>query len=177
METKKRLMTIIVIMLSMVMYLTLVNGRYVLEAAQAAVWVTSANCSLTDAPKATARKVVAVLPGTELNVLTVQDKWYQVSTLEGAKGWIYRGKVAMAKPSGGPSNMLLSKAGPSSISAETADTSRSIRGLSPETKAYADTAGTPDASRKALDQVMAFRTTNDEIDTFLKAGKVGEFAQ
>jgi len=64
----------------------------------------------------------------------------------------------------------------SSISADEAQTSRSIRGLSKETEQYAQQRGTPEVYKKALDQVLAIRITDKEVAVFLKEGKIGEYA-
>ena len=91
---------------------------------------------------------------------------------------MYRGKLTDAPPSKETevSDNLFSSMQSSSISADEAQTSRSIRGLSKETEQYAQKRGTPEVYKKALDQVLAIRITDKEVAVFLKEGKIGEYA-
>ena len=91
---------------------------------------------------------------------------------------MYRGKLSDAPPAKETeeSGNLFSSMQASSISADEAQTSRSIRGLSKETEQYAKQRKTPEAYQRALDQVLAIRITDKEVDVFLKQGKIGEFA-
>jgi len=65
----------------------------------------------------------------------------------------------------------------SSVQVSAADTSRSIRGLSPAAKEYAASANTPEAYQDALDGVLALRVTDKEIEDFLIEGKIGEYSR
>ena len=63
------------------------------------------------------------------------------------------------------------------IDADAADSSRSIRGLSPEAKEYAEATGSPQETQNALDSVIARSAMDKDIDRFLKEGKIGEYAE
>lgn len=139
------------------------------------VWVTSGGAKLTAEPQATAASVAALPVGAELAVVATRDKWLQVSTADGKRGWIYRGKVSSVRPAGAGGG-LFGALGKSSIQVGSADTSRSIRGLSPEAEAYAQGAGTPAEYRKAVDRTLALAVAPDEVDRFLREGRVGEYA-
>ena len=91
---------------------------------------------------------------------------------------MYRGRLSDAPPlkETEESDNLFSSMQASSISADEAQTSRSIRGLSKETEQYAKQRKTPAVYKKALDQVLAIRITDTELDVFLKKGKIGEYA-
>jgi hypothetical protein len=65
----------------------------------------------------------------------------------------------------------------SQIQTAKADSARSIRGLSPEVAQYAKQRGTPEAFRKELDKVLARKVSPRELRTFLRDGKIGEYAQ
>jgi hypothetical protein len=102
-----------------------------------------------------------------------------VRTAAGKEGWIYRGKVSDVPPqkeTQDTGNLFTAMQG-SNISADEAQTSRSIRGLSKETEQYAKQRGTPEAYQKALDQVLAMKVTSKEIEVFLRNGKIGEYAR
>jgi uncharacterized protein YgiM (DUF1202 family) len=147
-------------------------------AAQTTLWVASRGAKLKEERKALSGTVAKLAAGTELTVLETVAKWYRVAAPDGQQGWIYRGKVSDTPPaqeqSGGG---LFGAVTSSSIEAGAADTSRSIRGLSPETEQYADSAGSPQQSRDALDRVMAFHVTDAELERFLQDGKIGEYAE
>ena len=143
-----------------------------------AMWVTSDKARLKSKPKASSTTFSTIPVGTEVSVLESKKRWYRVRTSSGEKGWMYRGKLSDTPPAKETeeSDNLFSSMQGSNISADEAQTSRSIRGLSKETEQYAQQRGTPAVYKKALDQVLAIRTTDKEVDVFLKEGKIGEYA-
>ena len=143
-----------------------------------AMWVTSDKARLKSKPKASSTTFSTIPVGTEVSVLESKKRWYRVRTSSGEKGWMYRGKLSDTPPAKETeeSDNLFSSMQSSSISADEAQTSRSIRGLSKETEQYAQQRGTPEVYKKALDQVLAIRITDKEVDVFLKIGKIGEYA-
>ena len=150
------------------------------------LWVTSESADLK-AERSIASDTIAVLDrGAELSVQTFESRWYQVKTADGKTGWVYRGKVSETEPDvsdagkkdgDGGIGGLLGGLGGSSVETNTADSARSIRGLSPEAEAYAKKTGTPKQSQEALDQVLSMSISNNDIETFLKNGKIGEYAE
>jgi len=142
------------------------------------LWVTSENAKLKSEGSASSETVSELSLGTRLTVLQSEGRWYQVRTVSGKEGWIYRGKVSdtpPAKETEDTENLFAGLQG-STISADEAQTSRSIRGLSKETAQYARHTGTPAAYQKALDQVLAMQLSTKEVDLFLKQGRIGEYA-
>jgi len=142
------------------------------------MWVASDNATLKSKPKASSTTLSTLAVGAKVSVLESSNRWYRILTDSGKEGWMYRGKLSDAPPSKetGDSGNLFSSMQSSSISADEAQTSRSIRGLSKETEQYAQKRGTPEVYKKALDQVLAIRITDKEVDVFLKEGKIGEYA-
>ena len=143
-----------------------------------AMWVTSDKARLKSKPKASSTTFSTIPVGAEVSVLESKNRWYRVRISSGEKGWMYRGKLSDTPPTKETeeSDNLFSSMQSSSISADEAQTSRSIRGLSKETEQYARQRGTPEVYKKALDQVLAIRITDKEVDLFLKEGKIGEYA-
>jgi len=143
-----------------------------------AMWVTSDKARLKSKPKASSTTFSTIPVGTEVSVLESKKRWYRVRTSSGEKGWVYRGKLSDTPPEKEieESDNLFSSMQSSSITADEAQTSRSIRGLSKETEQYAEQRGTPEVYKEALDQVLAIRITDKDVDAFLKAGKIGEYA-
>ena len=150
------------------------------------LWVTSENADLKSERSISSDTIAVLDRGSELIVQAFESRWYQVKTTDGKTGWVYRGKVSETKPeasetetkedSGGIGG-LLGGLGGSSVGTDAADSARSIRGLSPEAEAYAKTTGTPKQSQQALDQVLSMSISNRDIETFLKNGKIGEYAE
>ncbi len=146
--------------------------------AAGSMWVTSEKARLKSQPKASAKTVSTVAIGSKVSVLESQKRWYRIRTASGEEGWMYRGKLSDTPPSKETeeSGDLFAAMGSSSISADEAQTSRSIRGLSKETEQYAKKRGTPETYKKALDRVLAIHITDKEVDVFLRKGKIGEYA-
>lgn len=146
---------------------------------QSTVWVSSTGATLRTDKTASASTVAELPVGTELTVLSFETPWYEVSTTSGMRGWMYRGKVSTEPPQkeeqaeGG----LFSALPDSGIQSQTADTSRSIRGLSPEATAYAKETKKPVAHQKALDTVLNMMVSDADVERFLRNGRIGEYAQ
>ncbi len=140
------------------------------------LWVVSEGAKLKGEPSATSETIEELPVGSELSMDSSQGSWYRVTTKSNKTGWIYRGKVSSTQPEGKKDGGSLFGALPgSSIQVSSADTSRSIRGLSPAAKEYAAGAKTPEVYQRALDRVLAFKVTDKEIEDFLMAGKIGEY--
>lgn len=143
------------------------------------VWVASDGAKLKTDRSASSETISDLPIGTALKVLKSENRWHQVRTASGKEGWIYRGKVSDIPPQKETQDTgnLFAGMQASSISADEAHTSRSIRGLSKETEQYAKQRGTPEAYQKALDEVLAMRVTSKELEGFLRDGRIGEYAQ
>lgn len=142
--------------------------------AQERVWVTSAGTKVTAEASPGSKTVAEVAVGAELRVLSTAGKWYRVTTPRGPEGWVYRGKVSTAPPAQGGG--LFGALPGSGIRVAAADTSRSIRGLSPEVEQYAQNANAPAAAKAALDRVLLYGVAPADLEAFLREGRVGEYA-
>ncbi len=147
--------------------------------AQQTFWVTSEMSKVHAEKRATSKTLEELATGAEVRVLDRSDRWYRVRTAAGKEGWMYRGRLSDTKPAeaapGEMGNLLISLTG-SQITADKADTARSIRGLSKETEEYAQLRETPEKYREALDRVLARAVTETELETLLREGKIGEYA-
>lgn len=148
------------------------------------VWVSSSRAELKAASQASSRTIRKLDKGARLQVVLMDGRWYQVRTANGESGWVYRGKVSSKPPAGtepdgggGSLGELLGDLSGSSIQADKATTSRSIRGLSPEAQEYARQTGAPKAYQQALDKVFAVKVKDEEIESFLEKGRIGEYAK
>lgn len=155
--------------------------------AQDTVWVSADRTALQSERSSSSRTLAQLSAGTRLKVLDYQNRWYRVAAPDGRTGWIYRGKVTTRQPaaSAAPAasgtdsvgSLLGGVSGQSGIQAGATDTSRSIRGLSPEALAYASQTQTPEVYRNALDRVLAIEAEAAQINWFLKTEKIGEYAE
>lgn len=143
-------------------------------------WVTSEGTSLKAEQSVGAATVADLVVGAELDLLDSAGRWLKVRTRDGKEGWVYAGKVSdtapVAEVSGGD-GLFGDSMQKSQINTAKADSARSIRGLSPEVAQYAKQRGTPESLKKELDKVLARKVSDKEIKTFLKEGKLGEYAQ
>jgi uncharacterized protein YgiM (DUF1202 family) len=146
--------------------------------AASTMWVSSENARLKADSSASSATLATLPVGTKVSVGSTEGRWYKIETDGGEKGWIYRGRLSDTPPEAetAESDNLFAAMGSSSISADEAQTSRSIRGLSKETEQYAKKRGTPEKYKKMLDLVLAIRITDQQLDAFLKSGKIGEYA-
>lgn len=144
-------------------------------------WVSSEGTSLKAEASATSDTVVDVLVGTEVTVVESGGRWLKVKTAAGKEGWVYAGRVSDTPPAGevagGDGGIFGASMQKSQINTAKADSARSIRGLSPDAAKYAKDKGTPEATKKALDIVLARKVSAKELKAFLKEGKIGEYAQ
>ncbi|MCP4350956.1 MAG: SH3 domain-containing protein [Desulfobacterales bacterium] len=140
------------------------------------VWVYS-KASLKADKKASSETIISLPADTELDVLSLEKRWYHVSTDSGEKGWIFRGKVTDTPPGEEDEESLLDDLSDSGILLAAADTSRSIRGKKQKTKAYEQETETEEKYLRALDTVLSFYTTDDETESFLEQGRIGEYAE
>ncbi len=114
-----------------------------------------------------------------------------VFTSSGVNGWIYRGKVSNNPPDmqrdPEDEDFFLVEYSESNIDGEEMQTARSIRGgpsnnvtkesgLSDVAKAYAQITEMPEKYQKALFELLCIQTNDDEVETFLKTFKIGEYA-
>ncbi|OGU13452.1 MAG: hypothetical protein A2076_17425 [Geobacteraceae bacterium GWC2_53_11] len=144
-------------------------------------WVSSEGTSLKAEASATSDTVVDVLVGTEVSVVESGGRWLKVKTAAGKEGWVYAGRVSDTPPAGevagGDGGIFGASMQKSQINTAKADSARSIRGLSPDAAKYAKDKGTPEATKKALDIVLARKVSPKELKAFLKDGGIGEYAQ
>jgi uncharacterized protein YgiM (DUF1202 family) len=147
-------------------------------------WISSYDAKLKTG-KNVSSETISILPlGTEVSVISVDGRWYEVSTAAGKKGWLYRGKVSSTPPDtrlteSGEDHLgkLLSGLSDSGIKEDTPDTSRSIRPLSVEKDQKEDKPKIENAYPEALNQTLSRKVTSSQIDRFLLEGKIGEYSE
>lgn len=150
--------------------------------AQEKLFVASEGAKLKSDKTASSDTVAELPVGTPLQVLGQEESWYKVST-GGKSGWIYRGKVAATPPEASQQggDNLFGGTGSSGIMVSEADSARSVRGLNESEQQAAKAAGRPARPladyQNALNKVLAEKVDKKELENFLKAGHIGEYAK
>ena len=164
-----------------IIFLTIMFSTLFLMAATdtKSLWVTASKAKLKSDKTASSDTVAELDTGLELKVISSEKKWFEVKAGEDKKGWIYRGKVSKNPPDElddlGGGDDLLEDPGLSGVILAAADTARSIRG---KKTGGGEAANFPkDEYWKALNHVLTFYAGDDEIQQFLKQGKIGEYAE
>jgi uncharacterized protein YgiM (DUF1202 family) len=115
--------------------------------------------------------------GDALEVLRRDGTWIEVKTGTGDRGWIFANKVSSTKPSGDDSD--LASLGKSFRRKEASDVTASAgsRGLDKVSEGYARQAGITKEVQDSVDRMTAYRITDQEVEEFLRKGRLGEYAQ
>lgn len=143
-------------------------------------WVTSEGTTLKQEASISSADLAPLPVGSELILVEGSGRWLKVRTANGTEGFVYAGRIADTPPAAevsGDGGLFGGTMQESQIQTAKADSARSIRGLSPETAQYAALKGTPAVYRKELDKILERKVSTKELKTFLKEGKIGEYAQ
>lgn len=143
-------------------------------------WVVGAGTALKSEAAATSADIVLLEVGAQVTVLENAGRWLKVQTATKKTGWVFTGRLAATPPVAevaGSDDIFAETAQQSQIDIAKADSARSIRGLSPDAENYAKERDTPQEYRIALDRILARQVSKSEVITFIRAGKLGEFAQ
>ncbi len=142
------------------------------------VRTATARLRATESPLAV---IVQILKrGSEVEVLSRKGRFARVKTKQDKEGWIYLRRLTDAKP-GGESGIFssLGQAFRGTDASETA-ASAAARGVEEEKGA----SGAGGGARSSIQKVNLFgaemekyRPTDDQLDRFLREGKLGEYAE
>lgn len=143
-------------------------------------WVVGNGTALKSAANATSADIVSLEVGAKVLVLENAGRWLKVQTADKKSGWVFAGRLSATPPVtevAASDGLFAATTQQSQIEIAQADSARSVRGLSAETESYAKERGTPQEYRKALDQILARQVSKEEVTAFMRAGKLGEYAQ
>lgn len=122
--------------------------------------------------------VVATLKlGENLEVVKRDDRWLEVRTAKGVTGWIYAGNVSASKPAGGDNELATLGKSFRRTDASAVTASAGARGLDKASEDYANRAGITKQHREAVDRMTAYKLPDEDIQEFLKSGRLGEYAE
>ena len=121
--------------------------------------------------------VAGLKRGEPLEVVTRDNRWLQVQTAKGIKGWIYDNKVSASKPTGRDNELAALGRSFRRTDASDVTASAGARGLDKASGDYADRSGLTQQHRDAVDRMTAYKIPDEEIHAFLKSGRLGEYAE
>ncbi len=141
------------------------------------LYVAAKNAPLR-AGKTSLDPVVTTLAlGETVEVLKREDRWLQVKTANGVTGWLFDNKVSASKPASGESALAALGRNMRGADASAVTASAGARGLDQAPGVYANRSGITPQQRAAVDRMTAYKISDEEVQEFLKAGKLGEYAE
>jgi len=141
------------------------------------LYVTAKSAQLRSGKTSLDPVVASLKIGETLEVVKRDDRWLQVKTAKGVTGWIYSGNVSESKPTGGDNELAALGKGFRRTEASGVTASAGARGLDKASESYANRAGITQQHRDAVDRMTANKIAEDDIQAFLKAGRLGEYAE
>ena len=152
-------------------------GMLVSEAYAEKVYVQSKSAPLWAGKTSLSQTVATVQFGQELEIVRKEEPWLEVRTSDGVTGWISANRTTTTKPSG--SESLFAKAGQAfrQTGAAPVTASTGARGLDKVSEMYAHSSGIPKQYQDAVDRMATFRISDQEVEGFLKDGRLGEYAR
>jgi uncharacterized protein YgiM (DUF1202 family) len=142
------------------------------------VFVQSKTAMLRSGKTSLDRVVANLKFGEPLVVLNKEGNWLEVQTARGAQGWIFAGKTTPTKPAASEDDVL-AKLGKSFRRTEAGDVTASAgaRGLDKVSEGYANRVGITQQHRDAIDRMAGYRISDQDVEDFLKEGRLGEYAK
>lgn len=143
------------------------------------VYVQARSAQVRDGKTSLNKTVATVQFGEALEVLQQEAEWLEVRTAGGARGWIFVDKTSTSKPAGASAESGLAKLGQGlrQTQASPVTASAGARGLDKASEDYAQRSGITRQHRDAVDRMTAYRLPEQDVETFLKEGKLGEYAR
>lgn len=156
----------------------LVAALTMTEAASGETLYVAAKSAQLRSGKTSLDPVVATLKlGETLEVVKRDDRWVQVRTAKGVTGWIFAGNVSSSKPAGGDNELAALGQSVRRTDASAVTASAGARGLDKASEDYANRAGITQQHRDAVDRMTASKIPDEDIQEFLKSGRLGEYAE
>jgi Bacterial SH3 domain len=120
--------------------------------------------------------VASLKLGETLEVVKRDDRWLQVLTTKGVTGWIYSANVSPSKPTAGDNELAALGQSVRRTDASAVTASAGSRGLDKASEDYAKRSGITQQQRDAVDRMTTYKISDEEIQAFLKFGRLGEYA-
>ncbi len=156
----------------------LLAALLIAEVAQAETLYVQAKTAQLRSGRTSLDAVVAhVRFGEPLEVVSREGSWVKVKTTGGTQGWIFANKLSETKPSGGGETLAALGRSMRRGAASATTASAGARGLDKTSEAYADRSGISQKDREAVDRMTSYQLADQDVETFLKEGGLGEYAK
>ena len=159
------------ILVSLVTALTLIDAAF-----GETVYVAAKSAQLRSGKTSLDPVVASLKLGETLEVVKRDDRWLQVQTTKGVTGWIYSTNVSPSKPAGGDSDLAALGQSVRRTDASAVTASAGARGLDKASEDYAKRSGITQQQRDAVDRMTTYKISDEDIQAFLKYGRLGEYA-
>lgn len=145
----------------------------------ATLYVKKSGTKLQASDSAKSKVIARLSRGTAVRVIKKAKRFYQVSVPGGKKGWIFKFKLTSRAPanSSGGGDILGALGGRQKIAARESSSGSSIRGLSPISEKRAINKGISEEEIQSVKQMEAYSINPQEMEKFLKEGRLGEYGQ
>ena len=159
--------------------LLLAGMSFASEGFAATLYVKKSGTKLQASDSARSKVIARLSQGTPVSVIKKAKRFYQVSAPGGKKGWIFKFKLTSKVPanSSGGGDLLGALGGRQKIAARESSSGSSIRGLSPISEKHAKNKGISEEEIQAVKQMETFGVNPQEMENFLKEGRLGEYGQ
>ncbi len=143
------------------------------------MYVKTAETKVMKAESAQADVIQVLDEGTAVEVTQKSSKFFKVALPGGKEGWVFKFKLSADAPAGGGGGdgMLESIGGKQKIAARESGSGSSIRGLSPVSEKHAQSKGISAKNIQSVKQMESFKVSREDLEKFLRDGKLGEYAQ
>ena len=152
-------------------------GLLVSLAQEQTVFVQARNAQLRSGKTSMSPVVATLQSGEPLQVIRREGDWMEVRTGTGATGWLFANKVGTTKPSTGTGTLAALGSSFRQREASPVTASTGARGLDRVSEEYARQVGIPPQHRDAVDRMTVYRLSEQELEAFLREGRLGEYAQ
>ena len=163
---------LLAMMVSCVTAITMTNAAF-----GETVYVAAKSAQLRSGKTSLDPVLASLKLGETLEVVKRDDHWLQVKTEKGVTGWIFHNNVSASKPAGGDNELATLGQSFRRTDASAVTASAGARGLDKASDVYANRSGITQQQRMAVDRMTAYKISDEEIQAFLKSGRLGEYAE
>lgn len=157
---------------------SLVTALTMTDAASGETLYVAAKSAQLRSGKTSLDPVVATLKlGEPLEVVKRDDRWVQIRTAKGVTGWIFSNNVSASKPAGGDNELAALGQSVRRTDASAVTASAGARGLDKASEDYANRAGITKQHRESVDRMTSYKLPDEDVQEFLKSGRLGEYAE
>jgi len=135
------------------------------------------NVKVFAAANAQSNVIKSLKKNESVDSLSKSGKFVNVRTADKKIGWVFEFNLTLSQPNKTKSNTFLDSLTTDNYASRESSTAANVRGLSEMSKQYAQQKKISKKSVDTVTKMEQFKITAEELDKFLKAGKLGEYAE